>query len=325
MAEWNPATAYSFGDSVTYLGLPYFRSIYPPAATAGTNPKVEVSIDPNGDEIRSWELRIPSTNLTAVPFHSGYFSLKAAERSDGTYFKIPSLPSYPGKLYPENPYAGESNIQQGAYGITNFPVPIIEVLGQSVEMDQARAEVPAGISPPTPAIPSAPAMPAEKCGLALQQFDETITPEPVPPGPYLNAQTSYAGAGISYYENLTYDPATETWYEDESARPRTYSVFLRFNHPLYFRRQFSITFRISTYTYEAGGTAEGVYSSTTQSFTPTDENFWTLTNQFGPVDLNPANAVASYILPNDITTPGELEGTNYELVEVFISDIESND
>ncbi len=341
MAEWNPSTAYGFGATVTYLGLTYIRSQYPITATAGTNPKQEMGIDPKGDPIRTWELRLPSSNVVTVPFHSGYFSLKAADRSDGTYIKEPPLEVYPGKFAPQNPYAGESDIQQSAYGYTNFPSPVTEVLGQSVEMDQERAATPAGISPPTPAIPAAPAMPANKCGLALQQYQETPVPEPIPTDPYLDATNAYANSGLRVYENLTYDPETETWYQDPSARPRTYYVFLEFNHPLYFRRQHTITFRISTYTYTGGyaipdtdppvvvpPTFEGVYSSTTKSVTPTDENFWTFTNQFGEVDLNPANAVTTYILPDDETSEGpygSTDGVNYEIVEIFISDIESND
>lgn len=339
MAEWNPSTPYSPGAQVTYLGLTYVRSQYPATATTGTNPKEETSVDPKGDAIRSWELRVPSPNVTTVPFHSGYFSLKAPERSDGIYIKEPPLPSYPGKLAPENPYAGPSEIQQSAYGYTNFPSPVTEVLGQSIEMDQARAAVPAGITPPTPAIPSAPVMPANKCGLALQQFQETVTPEPVPSGPYLDATTAYANSGVFVFENLTFDPITETWYEDTSATPRTYYVFLSFNHPLYFRRQHTITFRISTYTYNTGyeipgtppivvpATAEGVYSSTTQSVTPTDNNFF---SQFAGYEdyFQPDNAVATYVLPDNETSPGpydSIDGVDYELVETFVSDIEAND
>jgi len=340
MAEWDPATSYSPGASVTYLGLPYVRSQFPPTATSGTNPKEEMSVDPKGDAIRTWELSVPSPNVVNVPFHSGYFYLKAAERSDGVYIKEPPLESYPGKLAPENPYAGSSENQQSAYGYTTtlfYP----EIVGASVEMDQARAAVPAGISPPTPAIPAAPAMPANKCGLALQQFNEIPSPDPVPLDPFIDATTAYANSGLYVFENLTYDPVTESWYQDITARPRTYSVFLQFNHPLYFRRQHTITFRISTYTYTGGytipdtdppvivpATFEGIYSSSTQSVTPTDQNFWTFTNQFGEPDRNPANAVATYTLPDDETTDGpygSTDGTNYSLVECFISDIESND
>lgn len=296
-----------------------------------------MGVDPKGDEIRTWELKVQSPNISSYPFHIGYFSLQAAERSDGLYVKIPPLPSYPGKLSPEHPYAGSSNEQMSAYGYIEGFSP--ELVGASVEMDQARAAVPPGLNPPTPGIPSAPVMPEAKCGVAMQQYQETFTPEPIPPYPYLTASNAYADTGLQVYQNLTYDPATETWYQDLGATPRVFYVFLFFNHPLYFRRSHTITFRISTYTYTGGytipvdppivvdPTAEGVYSSTIQTVNPTDNNYWTSTANTGPF-IQPTNAVATYTLPDNQTTTGpygSTDGTDYELVEVFISDVESND
>ncbi len=311
--------------AVTYLGLNYLRSQYPPAPTSGTNPKEEMSVDPKGDPIRTWELRTSSTSKIIYPFHIGYFSLLAPVRSDGLYVKVPPLPSYPGKLYPEDPYAGGSDSQISAYGyVTNTA----ELIGASLEMDQTRAS------------PFAPVMPAEKCGVALQQFEETFTPEPVPDYPYLTAFTAYADSYLLYYQNLTYNEETETWYQDFGATPRIYYVFLFFNHPLYFRRTHTIAFRISTYNYTGGytipdtdppvvvpPTAEGFYSTTYQTVTPTDNNYWSNYNNLGDF-IQPANAVATYTLPDNQTEEGpygSTDGTNYEIVEIFISEIESND
>lgn len=330
MAEWDPATSYSPGANVTYLGLPYVRSQFPPTATSGTNPKEEMSVDPKGDAIRTWELRVPSPSVSSYPFHIGYFSLLAPERSDGIYTKIPPLANYPGKFYPEHPYASASNHQLSAYVFD--PQPYENAIGSSLEMDQARAATPA-IPPSIPAYPSAPAMPAAKCGVAMQQYQEVIFfPEPT--------GSASANSRVTTFQNLTYNSITDTWYQDFGATPRIFYVFLFFNHPLYFRRQHTITFRISTLNYTGGytipdtdppvvvpGTEEGIYSSTTQTVTGTDNNFCTDAFSFADF-IKPANAITTYTLPDNETTPGpygSTDGTNYELVECFISDIESND
>jgi hypothetical protein len=290
-----------------------------------------MSVDPNGDAIRTWELRVPSPSVSvSYPFHIGYFSLLAPERSDGIYTKLPPLTSYPGKYYPEHPYAGGSNHQLSAYVFD--PQPEENAIGSSLEMDQFRAATPA-IPPSIPALPSAPAMPAAKCGVAMQQYQEVIFfPEPT--------GSASANSGVYTFQNLTYDSINDKWYQDFAATPRIFYVFLFFNHPLYFRRQHTITFRISTLNYTGGytipdtdpavvvpATEEGIYSSTTQTVTGTDNNF--CTNAFSFADfIKPANAITTYTLPDNETTPGpygSTDGTNYELVECFISDIESND
>lgn len=331
MAEWNPSTAYGPGAAVTYMGLPYVRSAYPIAATSGTNPKEEMGVDPKGDPIRTWELRIPYSGGYVRPYHVGYFSLLAPARSDGIYIKEPPLAVYPGKLAPENPYAGPSDRQMSAYG---FTAPgAAEVLGESVDMDQARS---ASVTPP---LPAAPAMPANKCGVLYQQFQEIPVPEPIPTDPYLDASNGWAGTGVEVFENLVYNPVLERWEQDPSVRPRVYYAFLRFNHPLFFRRQHTVTFRISTLTYNTGytipgeppidvpATSEGVYSSSTQTVSPTDDNYW---SAFGSMAdyIQPANASATYTLPNDVANPGpygSTDGIDYQMVEVFVSDVESND
>jgi hypothetical protein len=289
-----------------------------------------MSVDPKGDAIRTWELRVPSPSVSSYPFHIGYFSLLAPERSDGIYTKIPPLTSYPGKYYPEHPYASASNHQLSAYVFD--PQPYENAIGSSLEMDQAREATPA-IPPSIPALPSAPAMPAAKCGVAMQQYQEVIFfPEPT--------GSASANSRVTTFQNLTYNSITDTWYQDFGATPRIFYVFLFFNHPLYFRRQHTITFRISTLTYTGGytipdtdpavvvpATEEGIYSSTTQTVTGTDNNFCSDAFSFADF-IKPANAITTYTLPDNETTPGpygSTDGTNYELVECFISDIESND
>jgi hypothetical protein len=300
---------------------------------------VEIGVDPKGDPIRTWELRVSSNQVDTFPFHIGYFSLLAAARSDGVYASEPPLPSYPGKFYPENPYAGATDVQQSAYGYTNFPSYISEILGESVEMDQARSATPA-VPPYIPAIPSAPVMPALKCGVGMQFFQETSTPEPVPVEPYLSSSNGYMGTGVITYQGLTYNSVTEQWYQDLGAIPRIFYAFLFFNHPLYFRRQHTITFRISTTVYNTGYTIPGptpivvdptftsTYSSSTQAVTPTDKNFWTGQASTLANWIQPSNAITTYTLADNVATDGpygSTDGTTYDMVEVFVSDIESND
>jgi hypothetical protein len=333
MAEWSPTTSYGPGAVVTYQGLTYLRSAFPVGATSGTSPKAEMGTDPKGDPIRTWELRLAGSPVESFPFHIGYFSLLAPDRSDGVYSSAPPMTSYPGQLAPQNPYAGPTDVQQSAYGITVLSTNTAEMLGESIDMDQARSAVP-------PSIPSAPVMPAVKCGVGMQFFQETFQPDPPPTDPYLSSSNGYMGTGVQTYQNLTYDPVTEEWYQDLGATPRIFYVFLFHNHPLFFRRSHTITFRISTAVSNSGYTIPGTppivvdatftatYSSSTQSVIPTDNNFWSATNSSLAGFIQPSNAVATYTLPNNVSNPGpygSVDGTDYSMVEVFVSDVESND
>ena len=323
MAEWNPTTSYAPGANVSYLGLNYVRSIYPISATSGTNPREEMGTDPKGDAIRTWLLTMPSPSASSQPYHIGYFSIKQPERSDGTYTKTPPLTSYPGKLYPEHPYAGASNNQENAYGPIGDPPDVY--LGTSVEMDQARS---ATVTPP---LPSAPVMPANKCGVAMQNIQEVTGTR--------NTESAWAGVGLAVYQNLVFDSIEDRWKQTFPATGRKFYVFLFFNHPLYFRRQIILSIRISTYNYTGGytipsippvdvpGTDEGVYSTTTETVTGTDNNYWSNVGSLADF-IKPANSVFEYALPDNVTTPGpygSIDGTIYELVELFVSDVQSND
>ena len=143
---------------------------------------------------------------------------------------------------------------------------------------------------------------------------------------------------VNTYQGLTYNSVTEQWYQNFGATPRIFYAFLYVNHPLFFRRQHTITFRISTTVYAEGyyipgdpipvpGTFESTYSSVTQPVTPTDKNFWSLHSSVADW-IQPSNAITTYTLPDNVSNPGpygSTTGTTYEVVEVFVSDIESND
>lgn len=324
MAEWKDSSTYSPGDIVTYEGLTYVRSSYPPTPTGGTNPKEELSTDPKGNSIRTWELRVASPASVArsplTPYNVGYFALKAPIFSDGLYAKDPPLepPIYPGKSAP-NSWAGPTQEQASAYFMSTFDeVPY----GTAVEMDQART-----------AEPLVDAMPAASCGVAMQQYQ-------APTGIPLNIKFAGATTGVLVAENLVYDPEEGRWVEDFGALPRVYYVFLLFNHPLYFRRSHTISFRISTYNYAEGyeipleppdppiivpGTFDATYSTTSQVVIPTDNNYMV---QLDDDFISPSNAVCTFTLTNNSTSPGpygSTTGTNYDLVAVYVSDVEEND
>lgn len=321
MAEWSDASTYSPGEIVTYQGLTYIRSFYPPTPTGGINPKEELSTDPKGNSIRTWELSVPSPASVArsplTPYNVGYFALKAPIFSDGLYAKQPPLepPIYPGKSAP-NYWAGPTQEQASAYFMSTFDeVPY----GTAVEMDQARTEA-----------PTVDAMPAASCGVAMQQLQGVELPPPT-------IKFAGAGTGLFVARNLVYDSEEGRWVEDFGALPRVFYVFLLFNHPLYFRRSHTISFRISTYDYTGGyeipsdppvivpGTSESTYSTSSQVVIPTDNNYMVgLDDDF----ISPSNAVCTFTLPNNSTTPGpygSTNGTDYEMVAVYVSDVEEND
>jgi hypothetical protein len=333
MEEWKSSTEYKPGDYVIYLGNIYRRSQYPPDPTTGTNPHEEVAEDSKGEEVRSWELIAPSQKTVGIPFNIGYFSILASARSDGVYTAAPPYdpPDYPGSLAPKNPYVGPTDVIGNAYGLISHQGFQKEGLGITVEWDQDREETPATEGPPpTPLIPWAPVMPEDKCGVALQQFEETL--------PFYESSFGYATTNVIYYMNLEYSSTYEKWIENPEVRPRTYYAFLLFNHPLYFRRTHVVTFRTSTYVYTeeytipgevpvvVPATHQGEYFSEDFNVTPTDNNYAS-NNIDLTLYIQPNNAVLTYVLPDDIETEGPYDskqGTIYEMVEVFVKNVESN-
>jgi hypothetical protein len=138
---WNSSTAYPPISIVSYNGLDYVRSSYPSAATSGTPPNVEMSVDIYGVPIRTWTLKtISGGSLRPAPT-SYYFRLDFPENYDS-----------PG-------YAGLSRLAGSAYdGFT----PVEYGYGLTGEYDQFKNNA----SP----IPDNPVCPALKCGVA-RQFD----------------------------------------------------------------------------------------------------------------------------------------------------------
>lgn len=146
---WNPATAYSPGAIVTYNGQTYYRSQFPPTPTTGTPPNVELSVDTEGDSIRTWTLYVPGYNGYQPKFQT-------------TYFRIiePPLSSETG--LPDFGYSGSQFAKDNAYGTIGDVLGY--TFGTTQEMDQFKAN-------PSPT-PDSPVCPAEYCGLAMQQWGE---------------------------------------------------------------------------------------------------------------------------------------------------------
>jgi hypothetical protein len=136
---WNSSTAYSPFAVVSYNGLDYVRSIYPPTATSGTPPNEEMSVDDYGVSIRTWTLKDSFNPFFVFVQESFYFRLD-----------FPDDPDFPG-------YAGLGYIAKSAYDTSE----LYEYgLGVTREYDQFTNN--------TAPVPDNPVCPASKCGVARQ-------------------------------------------------------------------------------------------------------------------------------------------------------------
>jgi hypothetical protein len=136
---WNPSTAYSPFAVVSYNGLDYVRSNYPPSATSGTPPNEEMSVDDYGVSIRTWTLNASFTGQFIFVQESFYFRLD-----------FPDDPDFPG-------YAGLGYIAKSAYDLSE----LYEYgVGVTREYDQFKNN-----AAPTPDNPECP---ASECGVARQ-------------------------------------------------------------------------------------------------------------------------------------------------------------
>ena len=283
--EWNPETAYAPGAVVSYNGIVYVRSQYPALETYGTPPNEELNTDPNGDEIRSWYIYDPLIPGYQPNFHT-------------CYFRIIDAPFNGTDLFQEFDYAGASNYQENAYGPL-YPQNqnYVEPLGYSVEYDQFRDN--SGLIPPRP---NSPQCPADKCGVALQQY-KALNVNFDTPGPYDIADGAHRGASVGRAS-------------DQPLDDKKIYVWLGFDHPLYFRRQFSI---VTRYTEIDVLTGERTYVNGTVSVTPTDQNYQHSIYQYDYFTI--ANSVGSFSIPEDTATT-VYSGPTYG--SGFIADVESN-
>lgn len=148
-AEWDPGISYAPGASVTYRGLPYYRSQYPATATTGTPPNSEMSVDSKGTAVRTWMLFLGSYSSYAPRFASTYFRL-----IEPTFNSTDASAEFQ--------YSGAQFEEGNAYSPIGDPAGT--VYGITVEMDQAKTN-------PSPT-PASPVCPADKCGVAFQNGQE---------------------------------------------------------------------------------------------------------------------------------------------------------
>lgn len=281
---WDASTAYSFGAVVSYNGIDYFRSQYPATATMGTPPNVELSVDPKGDPIRTWTFASTTPAIGGFPRQPTFHTC---------YFRLIAPDYNTTQLAPLYQYAGGTDYQINAYGSLVDPTSDVEDMGYAIEYDQFQE------SPP------APAAQADKCGVAFQQYQECSTGEF--PAPFRIDQ----GADISV-GSATITPG----------EPRTYSSFVQFNHPLYFRRTITCMTRIIKQVTSSSGTVI-TYENNDYTVTPTDTNY--VSNLSNNTWYTAANASFTFTVPENTYGPGPDDSTTYALLYVIIKDVTEND
>lgn len=271
MAEWSPTVAYAPGAVVSYNGSNYWRSSFPPTPTMGTKPNEEMSVDSKGDAIRTWTIDMPNMYSYRPTYHTCYFRL-----IDPTYNST--------DFYSEFLYAGEKNYQENAYGPMYDVNENSERIGYSVEYDQP--------GPGTPPYADSPACPADKCGVAFQQY-QGVPYSSFPAAPYEISEGAKLAVQFGQPPDAPYGS-------------RVYYFWAIFNHPLYFRRTINLLYRFQKTTVAV---PEDIitYESGWVSFTPTDKNY-----SVGPYEFTIANSVGSFTLPDDdpgVTYYSVTEGT----------------
>jgi hypothetical protein len=281
---WNSATFYSWTSEVTYNGLTYVRSQYPMAATSGTPPSEEMSIDPQGDPIRTWTI-----------FRNYINSYDAGGTLIPRYFRLVEDWDYVTKNTAH--YQGMTKFAQSAYDNEYFnPVdPLYAYLGNGYTADMDQDDDPYYAS-----------VPADKCGVALQQYQEIedtwrqlIDPQ----------------VGIYAYVETRHDLILQAgnWIEDPTAtQPFTWYVFLLFNHPLYFRRNIKLAYAWTDYSV-----SPPVTDIVTKDVIPTDANY--CMGDF------PNNGSQSYFQPSNAVWTFALSSASGVLGGVWVKDVESND
>jgi hypothetical protein len=282
---WNSGTAYSPGAVVSYNGLEYVRSVYPLTATSGTPPNEELGTDPKGDSIRTWTLRAGDYSIYQPKFMTMYY------RVIGPTWDTAN-PT------PEFSYSGPQSYAVNGYQVVR---EVGRPYGESVEWDQFKDN-----ASPTP---DSPVCPANKCGVAMQQFQETTNdPPPSPPEP------------PDYFLPVIMAQADHVVKEDND---RIYYIYVRFNHPLYFRRSLTVLTRVKK-TKSLPLPAETSYINTYTTYVPTDKNY--VTSTYGVFDndyFTPANAAFDITIPTDVDEPDDK--VTYTFEESEIVDATSND
>ena len=201
-----------------------------------------------------------------------------------TYFRIIEPPLSEETGLREFQYSGDQFAATNAYGIIGDPLAF--EYGKTVEVDQAKNN-------PSPT-PNSPVCPAELCGVAMQQFQEG----------------GIVGCGVDSTPHPTI--------------PRTYYIFVLFNHPLYFRRTITAFTQIQkTVTVFDPPETTITYENTYTPYIPDDRNYCTLFSMDYGSYLVPANAAFEVVVPPDVVT--ETGSTTYQFVARGFQEATPND
>lgn len=201
-----------------------------------------------------------------------------------TYFRITEPSRSEETGQPDFQYSGNQFDATSAYGAIGDLLAF--EYGKTVEVDQAKSN-------PSPT-PDSPVCPAELCGVAMQQFQEG----------------GFVGCGVDSIPHPT--------------APRTYYIFVLFNHPLYFRRTITVWTQImKTVTVFEPFEQTITYENTYTPYVPDDRNYCTLFSMDYGSYLVPANAAFEIVVPPDVTT--STGGTTYEFAARGFSEASPND
>jgi len=141
-------------------------------------------------------------------------------------------------------------------------------------------------------IEDSPECPADKCGVFIQQ-----------------KIAGYVYCSATVTSNLT--PST----------PKVYLGWVQFNHPLYFRRTITVLVRVSQSVSQATGPPVVTFINTPYEVTPTD-NCYTQTG----ITKTLTNSAFGFTVPANVPGgPGGVGAISYNLSEVHIMDVDSND
>ncbi len=163
--------------------------------------------------------------------------------------------------------------------------------------------------------------PPSEFGTGTREYDQfTVNPSPFPDNPVCPASK----CGVARQFPAIGDVSWAMYTNEVIGEPRKYLVFLTFNHPLYFRRSFSIKYKRSATTTpkDPPGPPVTVISTISSTYIPDDRSFAEVLPDLSY--YTPANSIMTIIIPEDVDDPEQT--ITYSLFsQAYATDIESND
>lgn len=163
--------------------------------------------------------------------------------------------------------------------------------------------------------------PSEFGAGVTREYDQfTINDSPIPDNPVCPASK----CGVARQFPTIGDVSWAIYTNEVIDEPRKYLVFLTFNHPLYFRRSFSIKYKRSATTTpkDPPGPPVTVISTISSTYIPDDRSFAEI---LPALDYyTSANSIMTIVIPEDVDEPEQT--ITYNLVSVaIVTDISPND